>query len=69
MRLAWLPLIALCAATAARADEPTRLVAHFTRADPATVTDGQGFALPRGAVREIVTRQPALPGPGQAEAA
>ena len=49
MRFAWLPLIALCAATAARADEPTRLVAHFTRADPATVTDGQGFALPRGA--------------------
>ncbi len=39
MRLAWLPLIALCAATAARADEPTRLVAHFTRADPAKTCD------------------------------
>lgn len=49
MRLARLALISLLAASAAHADEPTRLVAHFARADEAAVTDGQGFALPRGA--------------------
>lgn len=49
MRLAGIALITLLAATTARADEATRMVAHFTRADEGTVSDGEAFALPRGA--------------------